>query len=522
MLRSLLVAAGVAALALAPSAVAAPSGTPAQIASGLDAPWEVVPTGNGRTLVVERGAGVRVFNGDVDGGLVYTKPATARKNLGLVLDPGYATNKLLYLYETLNPNQSGGVDGDESSHILKLRDDGATLTPLGEIFGGIGSDLNHDGGRMVFGPDGKLYVTTGDIHDPARPRNRQNLNGKILRLNPDGTAPPSNPFYAEGGNATFVWSYGHRHPQGLAFDRDGQLWETEHGPSGEAHAPAGASSGNDELNRIVPGGDYGWPTVAGSQTLAGTIPPAVVSGPAPAWAFGDLELGSDGLLYAPALNGQHVHVFNVENRCVNGHGRVFGGQRYRAAVADGSNLWLTTDTAPMKLLRVPLVAGTAGIAWDVAPVAGACPPPLVCPASGCGSGAPTPPPALPAPSTPRAPVTATAAVGTAASRLGTAVRTRGLRSLLRTGTASFKVGGLGAGRLSVRLTLVRPNRKAVTVAVGSARPRSRATITVRTKLTPTGRRTLRKLRTARLRAHVTFTPANGAKVTRTSTTTVRR
>jgi glucose/arabinose dehydrogenase len=519
--RRTLLAAAVAALACASPAVAAPSGAPTQIATGLGAPWEVVPTGGGRVLVVQRDAGVSVVQDDVPGTTIFARPATTAKVLGLVLAPDYATSRHLYLYLTENPDQSGAKNGDEYSRIVRLTDNGTSLdspvTILDQGTAGIGSDLNHDGGRMVFGPDGKLYVTTGDIHQPSRPRDKQNLNGKILRLNPDGTPPADNPFFAEGGNARFVWSYGHRHPQGLVFDAAGRLWETEHGPTGEPGAPAGATNGNDELNLIVRGGDYGWPAVAGPQTLAGTIPPLVYSGPAPAWAPGDLELGSDGLLYAPALWGQHVHVFETDgNGCVLRHGRIYGGQRYRAAVADGSNLWLTTDTNPMKLLRVPLVPGTAGITWDAGPAPRACPPAPSPPVG--GGGLATLPAASPAP----APAPPSAAVARAAVHLTTAVKTVGLRKLLKAGAVDVRVGGLGPGRVSVRFSLVRKGHRAVTVAIGRAVSRNRSTMTVRTKLTPTGRRALRGLRTARFRVRIAFAPEGGTKVIRNASVTAKR
>jgi glucose/arabinose dehydrogenase len=235
---------------LTPAAPAAPVGEPRVIASELAVPWDVLPLPDGRTLIPERSlTHIRVIEPD---GRLRTTPAWtatgAIKVLGIDAHPGYASNRWIYAYVTY-PNPRG-------SQVLRLFDDGTNLSLDRVIFAGpIPTDRSHDGGRIRFGPDGKLYVTTGDIHNPALPRDLSSLNGKILRLNDDGSMPPDNPFRNRSDSGRFVYSYGHRHPQGIAWDATGRMWQSEHGPSGESYAPEGARTGADEINLIVPGGD---------------------------------------------------------------------------------------------------------------------------------------------------------------------------------------------------------------------------------------------------------------------------
>lgn len=129
----------------------------------------------------------------------------------------------------------------------------------------------HDGGRIAFGPDGFLYITTGDASQSRLAQDIRSLAGKILRIRDDGSVPSDNPF----GNA--VWSYGHRNPQGLAWDDRGRLWATEHGRS----IPF---SGYDELNLIEKGGNYGWPDIQGDRAKPDMERPIIHSGPSTTWA----------------------------------------------------------------------------------------------------------------------------------------------------------------------------------------------------------------------------------------------
>lgn len=171
------------------------------------------------------------------------------------------------------------------------------------VLDGIPGASVHDGGRIKIGPDGRLYVTTGDAANMESSQDLNSLAGKILRINTDGTLPSDNPFPGSP-----IYSYGHRNPQGLSWREDGQLFSTEHGPSGEMGMVA-----NDEVNRIIPGGNYGWPRVVGKRSAEGFIDPVYHSGNE-TWApsgcsfyyGGDFPEWNDSLFFA-ALRGEHLH-----------------------------------------------------------------------------------------------------------------------------------------------------------------------------------------------------------------------
>jgi glucose/arabinose dehydrogenase len=188
---------------------------------------------------------------------------------------------------------------------------------------------NHDGCRVKFGPDGKLYATMGDAADPPLAQRPDSPAGKILRLEADGAIPADNPF-----SGSPVWSLGHRNPQGLAWDAAGRLYASEHGPS--AH---------DEINRIEPGRNYGWPEVFGSATDARFVAPLLESG-TDTWApAGMAFLG--GHLYVTGLRGQRLlRVTLGPDGAVRTVAPMFSGSygRLRDAVAgpDGA-LYLATS-----------------------------------------------------------------------------------------------------------------------------------------------------------------------------------
>jgi aldose sugar dehydrogenase len=356
--RVALVAAVVLAVAFGPgpqhTAWAGIAGEPVVIASGLQLPWEVVLVPDGRILITERPGRIRVL--EVNGTL-RQEPAyesLGGQFLGLALHPSYASNRFVYLYNTYP------VGGGWTNRIQRFVDNGSMLSFSKTVLDGIPGENNHDGGRIGFGPDGKLYATTGDVHNPTLPQNTDSLAGKILRLNApgdatDGSAPADNPFPG-GTNSRYVWSYGHRHPQGIDWDAAGRLWSTEHGPSGELYA--GVRCCRDEVNLIVRGGNYGWPVIMGDERQAGMRGPVASSGDAVVWAPAGASFGPDGHFYFSNLAGQHLREMTTSGFQVTEQREHFRGRfgRLRAATYGRGHLYLSTSNngSDEKLLRVPV------------------------------------------------------------------------------------------------------------------------------------------------------------------------
>ncbi len=242
----------------------------------LEVPWSIVFTSENRVLVNERPGRLRIINsGKLLNDPLKEFPEVSSGSeeglMGLALDPDYSVNKLIYLsyaYETSD---------DLRVKIVRFKDNGDLLSLEKTIFDNIPAARFHAGCRLRFGPDKKLYITTGDAGERKLAQDINNLYGKILRINPDGTIPPDNPF----ANSP-VWSYGHRNPQGIDWYPGTEiLWETEHGPSG-----FDGPGGGDEVNVIVKGGNYGWPVVSHNESKEGMISPLLVYTPAEAPASG--------------------------------------------------------------------------------------------------------------------------------------------------------------------------------------------------------------------------------------------
>jgi glucose/arabinose dehydrogenase len=293
------------------------------IATGLSVPWGVAFLPGGDALVSERTTGrirrlspngrrrrvvMRVPGVDTacgEGGL-----------LGLAVSPSYSSDRWVYAYFT----------SASDNRIVRFRL-GGTIHP---VLTGLRRGLIHNGGRIAFGPDGKLYAGVGETGDSTLAQNRRSLNGKILRMNPDGSVPRDNPF-----PGSLVWSYGHRNVQGLAWDRSGRLWATEFG-----------QNEFDEVNLIRKGRNYGWPEVEGrGPTDGGRFTNPVVT-----WATSEASPSgaaiAGGTMYIGALQGDAVlrlRLAGARARKLSPllQGR-YGRIRTVARTPDGS-LWVTTS-----------------------------------------------------------------------------------------------------------------------------------------------------------------------------------
>ncbi|WP_336208741.1 PQQ-dependent sugar dehydrogenase [Nonomuraea sp. LPB2021202275-12-8] len=250
--------------------------------TGLQVPWAMAFLPDGSGLVSERNTGriMQVRPGQTPSAVATISGVSASGEsglLGLAVSPTYAQDGYVYAYFT-------STAGDNRLVRLTLS---APQTQT-VIFSGVPSATIHDGGRIAFGPDGMLYVATGDAGNTA---NAQNLNtpaGKILRMTPTGGIPSDNPF-----SGSRVWSYGHRNVQGLAWDAQGRMYATEFGQNTW-----------DEVNQIVAGGNYGWPTCEGNCGNSSFRSPIVTWTTAEASPSG-LAYAND-TLFAAALRGQRI------------------------------------------------------------------------------------------------------------------------------------------------------------------------------------------------------------------------
>jgi len=268
------------------------------VASHLEIPWALAIAPDGRFFITERPGRIWRMPDRRSKPVLFAELSVAHVGegglLGLALHPAFQENGLLYVYHTY------AADAGLRNRVVRLRDEGGRGVDAQILLDGIPGAAIHDGGRLKFGPDGKLYISAGEAAVPELAQDLSSLGGKILRLNPDGSIPADNPFPGSP-----IYSFGHRNPQGLAWHPDtGDLFATEHGPSGEFGLCC-----RDEVNRIIAGGNYGWPRVAGRGGDARFIDPIHESGQgtwAPSGAtFLTRQPGRGHLLFA-ALRGQHL------------------------------------------------------------------------------------------------------------------------------------------------------------------------------------------------------------------------
>jgi glucose/arabinose dehydrogenase len=298
------------------------------IAENLEVPWALAFLPDGSILVTERAGRVRIVHKD---GNLSPNPVAKIEDVkqigegglhGITLHPDFTNNHFVYVYYTYGQNIIG-----TQNRVVRFRYDQSTLIEKTIIVDMIPGALFHDGGRIKFGPDKMLYITTGDAQNPSLAQDINSLAGKILRVTDSGKPSLGNPF------SNLVYSYGHRNPQGITWDSLGRLWATEHGQSAK-----------DELNLIDIGKNYGWPIIQGDEQKLGLETPILNSG-ADTWAPAGLAFINDSLFFA-GLRGQALYETVIKNGQVTELKTHFKGEfgRIREVIVGPDNmLYITTS-----------------------------------------------------------------------------------------------------------------------------------------------------------------------------------
>ncbi|WP_237742653.1 PQQ-dependent sugar dehydrogenase [Actinopolymorpha alba] len=307
-----------------PAATLAPR-TTGTIATNLTSPWDLIFLPGGRALLSERDTAlIKLITPGGDVRTVGKVAGVAHGGegglLGLALSPTYAQDHLLYAAITTRTD----------NRVVRMTFDGTRLGTPQVVFAGIPRGAaHHNGGRIRFGPDGYLYVPTGDGEVPARAQNKRSLGGKILRLTPDGEPAPGNPFRSA------IWTYGHRNIEGLVWDPDGRLWAAEFG-----------NHTADELNLISKAINYGWPRFEGRGGIRQGLMDPVAQWPVEENSPSGITY-ANGAIWMAGLRGERLWRIPVNEGRVTGPPEAYligeyGRLRTVARAPDGS-LWLVTS-----------------------------------------------------------------------------------------------------------------------------------------------------------------------------------
>ncbi len=334
------------------------------VTSSLTAPWGIAAMPDGRFLVTEKAGRMRIINttGTV-GGIITGIPTVNASGqgglLGLCLDPDFSANRMVY-WSFSEPGTGGNVTAIAKGRLAtnELSFENVTV-----IFRGSPrySGVNHYGGRVIFDRNGNLYASLGERADNVTRAQAQLTSasiGKVVRITKDGQPVASNPFIGQAGALPELYSIGHRNPQGLALHPvTGDIWQSEHGPRG-----------GDELNRLQPGANFGWPTITygleysgqqvltGIQAQTGMIQPVyywdpVVSPSGMTFYTGNRVVEWQNNLFIGSLSGMHIVRLVITNNVVTGEERILSseGQRFRDitqgtdgalyAITDGGRLY---------------------------------------------------------------------------------------------------------------------------------------------------------------------------------------
>ena len=295
------------------------------LAGGLDIPWGLAFLPHGSMLVTERPGRIRLYDAEkglLDNPLVVVGDVVHRGEgglLGIAVHPEFPEQPYVYVYYTYQEAQA------LANCVVRYTLVGDNLGNRQVLLAGIPGANIHNGGRLKFGPDGFLYVMTGDASVPERAQEVGSLAGKILRLADDGSIPADNPF-----PDSLVYSLGHRNPQGLAWDDEGRLWSTQHG-----------QSTTDEVNRIRPGANYGWPVIRGDESAQGLESPFLHSG-RDTWAPSGL-VHVDGSLFFAGLRGGSLFEVQLPSAVLLRHLQGEFGRVREAVVGPDGGLYLLTS-----------------------------------------------------------------------------------------------------------------------------------------------------------------------------------
>lgn len=318
-----------------------------RVASGLEVPWGIAFLPGGDALVTERPGRLRLLRGGaLEPDPVATVDVAARGEgglLGVAIDPDFAANRRFYLYATVD--REGRAVNEVTRWVLA--DDARSARREKVLLDGIAAERFHDGGRIRFGPDGHLYVGTGDAGDPSRSQDPASPNGKILRVTTDGEPAPGNPI---AGNPVYV--LGVRNVEAFDWRDDGTLVVADHGPSGEL-----GRRGHDEVSLAAAGANLGWPAIYGCEAREGMVSPVLSTDedamPPGGASFhrGDAVPAWKGSLLVGTLGSRHLHrVVLAEDGTLASHEAYLRGDppaglgRIREVVQgpDGA-LWVTTS-----------------------------------------------------------------------------------------------------------------------------------------------------------------------------------